>query len=79
LSPLAVIISILFWGWLWGIAGGLMAAPFLAVMKIIADQFESTHDLSAVLAGTSAGPLRDRTDTPASSVHSPLESQGLKA
>jgi predicted PurR-regulated permease PerM len=41
LSPLAVILSILFWGWMWGIAGGLMAAPLLAVLKIICDQFQS--------------------------------------
>jgi predicted PurR-regulated permease PerM len=62
LSPLAVILAILFWGWLWGIAGGLMAAPLLAVLKIVADQFESMHDLSMVLSGTSAGPLRERAD-----------------
>jgi predicted PurR-regulated permease PerM len=75
LSPLAVILSILFWGWLWGIAGGLMAAPLLAVIKIIADQFESTHDLSAVLAGTSAGPLRDRVPDAAAVPAQPLAAE----
>src|SRR6185369_3813846 len=54
LSPLAVILSVLFWGWLWGIPGGLMAAPLLAVAKIICDQFESLHGWSAVLAGVPA-------------------------
>jgi predicted PurR-regulated permease PerM len=49
LSPLAVILFILFWGWLWGIAGGLMAAPLLAVAKIICDQFESTKALGVFL------------------------------
>jgi predicted PurR-regulated permease PerM len=62
LSPLAVIMSILFWGWLWGIPGGLLAAPLLAVMKIVSDQFATTQDLSKLLAGTSAGPLRDATN-----------------
>ena len=33
LSPLAVILSVLFWGWLWGIAGGLMAALPLAIRQ----------------------------------------------
>jgi predicted PurR-regulated permease PerM len=53
LSPLAVILAILFWGWLWGIAGGLMAAPLLAIMKITCDQFESLHGIGAFLAGES--------------------------
>jgi predicted PurR-regulated permease PerM len=50
LSPLAVILSILFWGWLWGIAGGLMAAPLLAVMKIVCDQFESLRPWGVLLS-----------------------------
>lgn len=49
LSPLAVILSVLFWGWLWGIPGGLMAAPLLAVAKIICDQFETTKGLAVFL------------------------------
>ena len=54
LSPLAVILAILFFGWLWGIPGGLMAAPLLAVLKIVCDQFEPLHGLGAFLAGHSA-------------------------
>ncbi len=49
LSPLAVILSVLFWGWLWGIPGGLMAAPLLAVAKIICDQFEVTKPVGVFL------------------------------
>lgn len=60
LSPLAVILAILFWGWLWGISGGLMAAPLLAIAKIICDQFDSTRTLGSILG-----------ETPASSVHEP--------
>lgn len=53
LSPLAVILAVLFWGWLWGAAGALLAAPILAVAKIICDQFESLHSLGAILGGES--------------------------
>jgi predicted PurR-regulated permease PerM len=49
LSPLAVILSVLFWGWLWGIPGGLMAAPLLAIAKIICDQFEVTQPVAVFL------------------------------
>ncbi len=35
LSPLVVIFSLIFWGWLWGISGMILAIPILAVLKII--------------------------------------------
>ena len=54
LSPLAVILAILFWGWMWGIPGGLMAAPLLTVVKIVSDQFQSLSWLAALLSGESA-------------------------
>lgn len=54
LSPLAVILSVLFWGWLWGIAGGLMAAPLLAIAKICCDQFEVLRPLGILLSGERA-------------------------
>jgi predicted PurR-regulated permease PerM len=56
LSPLAVIVAILLFGWMWGIAGGLMAAPLLAVVKIVCDQFNSLRGMGAILGGESTGP-----------------------
>jgi len=53
LSPLAVILSILFFGWIWGISGGLLAAPLLAVIKIVCDQFQTTRLYGAILGVTS--------------------------
>jgi predicted PurR-regulated permease PerM len=53
LSPLAVILAILLWGWMWGIPGGLMAAPLLTVIKIVCDQFQSLYWLAALLSGES--------------------------
>jgi predicted PurR-regulated permease PerM len=53
LSPLAVILFVLFWGWLWGIIGGLMAAPLLAVLKIICDQFQVLQPWGIMLSGKS--------------------------
>ena len=54
LSPLAVILAILLVGWLWGIAGGLMAAPLLAVLKIVCDNSPTLQLWSALLAGEPA-------------------------
>jgi predicted PurR-regulated permease PerM len=40
LNPVIVFLGVLFWGWLWGIAGALIAVPLLAVAKIVCDRVE---------------------------------------
>jgi len=37
LNPVAVFLWLIFWGWLWGVPGVLMAVPLLAVLKIVCD------------------------------------------
>jgi predicted PurR-regulated permease PerM len=41
LNPLAVTIGLLFWGWLWGGIGLVLAIPITAAMKIVFDHVES--------------------------------------
>jgi predicted PurR-regulated permease PerM len=38
LNPVLVIISLVFWFWMWGIPGVILAVPMLAVAKIICDR-----------------------------------------
>jgi predicted PurR-regulated permease PerM len=40
LNPLAVTISLLFWGWLWGALGLILAVPITGAIKIICDHIE---------------------------------------
>jgi AI-2 transport protein TqsA len=35
LSPLVVLFSLFFWGWLWGIPGMILAVPIMAIIKIV--------------------------------------------
>jgi predicted PurR-regulated permease PerM len=35
LSPVSVFLSVMFWGWLWGIAGALIAVPILIGVRIV--------------------------------------------
>jgi predicted PurR-regulated permease PerM len=37
-NPVAVIVSLLFWYWMWGVAGALLAIPLLATFKITCDR-----------------------------------------
>jgi len=48
-GPVAATIALLFWGWLWGIAGILLAVPLTAVMKLLADSDPSLAHLSNLL------------------------------
>jgi predicted PurR-regulated permease PerM len=37
LNPLVVFVAVMFWGWIWGIIGVLLAVPITMTLKIICD------------------------------------------
>lgn len=41
LNAVAVTVALLFWGWLWGAAGLILAIPIMAVLKVICDHVPS--------------------------------------
>jgi predicted PurR-regulated permease PerM len=49
LNPVLVIISIVFWYWMWGVAGALLAVPLLATLKLICDRIRSLAALGHFL------------------------------
>ena len=49
LNPVAILVSVLIWGWLWGIPGALLAVPMLAVAKIVADAVEPFRPIGELL------------------------------
>jgi predicted PurR-regulated permease PerM len=49
LNPLSVSISLLFWGWLWGAMGLVLAIPLTAAIKIICDHVEVLRPYGAWL------------------------------
>jgi predicted PurR-regulated permease PerM len=50
LNPVAVFVSFMFWGWLWGIPGMLLALPLLMIIKTIAESIEDLNALSELLS-----------------------------
>jgi predicted PurR-regulated permease PerM len=40
LNPVIVFLGVTFWGWMWGVAGALLAVPMLAALKICCDEIE---------------------------------------
>ncbi len=51
LHPITILLSLIFWGMLWGLPGMVLAAPITAVVKIVLDRVESTRPIGDLLAG----------------------------
>jgi len=50
LSPLVVIFSLIFWGWLWGIPGMVLSVPIAAVIKIICANVPSLRFVEVMMS-----------------------------
>lgn len=51
LSPLAILVSSMFWGWLWGAIGIILAVPITASLKVICDHIEPLQPIGIILSG----------------------------
>lgn len=49
LNPVAVLVGVLVWWFLWGISGAFLAVPIIATIKIIADRTESMRGVGEFL------------------------------
>lgn len=50
LNPVIVLLSLAFWGWMWGVAGVILAVPILAAFKILFSHIEQTEALAEFLS-----------------------------
>lgn len=49
LNPVAVLIAVLFWGFLWGAIGAILAVPIVAAIKILCDHIDALNSLGKFL------------------------------
>ena len=56
LSPISVFLAVMFWGWLWGIAGALMAVPLLIGMRCVCQRTRRGKLLCRLLEGDKRTP-----------------------
>ena len=51
INPVLVIIALVFWYWMWGVPGAILATPMLAVTKIICDRIEALKPFGHFIEG----------------------------
>jgi predicted PurR-regulated permease PerM len=49
MNAAAVFISLLFWGWLWGVWGMLLSIPIIVIIKVVAQHVEQLHPMAELL------------------------------
>jgi len=50
LNPVMILLSLMFWGWLWGIVGVILAVPILAAFKIFCAHIKPMEPLAEFLS-----------------------------
>jgi predicted PurR-regulated permease PerM len=49
LNPVVIFISIMFWTWMWGVPGALLAVPMLMMLKALCDHIQPLKSLGEFL------------------------------
>ena len=49
MNSAAVFISLLFWGWLWGVWGLLLSSPIIVIVKVVSQHVEQLHPVAEML------------------------------
>jgi len=50
LNAVVILVSIAFWGWIWGVIGALIAVPLLVTMKVFAEHVDGFKPIGAFLS-----------------------------
>lgn len=61
LHPITILLALIFWGILWGVAGMLLAAPITAVLKIVLDRVPGAQPIARLLEGELPGSADAKT------------------
>ncbi len=56
LNAVAVFLTVIFWTWLWGIPGALMAVPILVFVKVVCDNVPALTTFGNFLSGRAIDP-----------------------
>ncbi len=66
LSPVLVIVSLIFWGWLWGVAGMILAVPLTATIKIFFENIDGLRPIAVLMGSVNGSSNREAKKEPES-------------
>lgn len=52
LSPVLILVMLIFWGWLWGIWGMILAIPVTSTIKIVCENVDTLKPVAVLMSGT---------------------------
>jgi AI-2 transport protein TqsA len=52
LHPVIILLSLLFWGFIWGVPGMFLSAPITSIIKLLCSRFKLTKPLVPIFEGT---------------------------
>lgn len=55
LSPVVILISLMFWGVIWGVSGALLSVPIAVMIKILCENVPKLHFLSTLMCSARNG------------------------
>ena len=64
IDPVATLLSLAFWSWLWGLPGAFLAVPMTLMSMMVFSQFPSTKWVAALLSNDGHPVFRPKRDTP---------------
>lgn len=50
-NPVLVMVGVIFWYWMWGVSGAILATPMLAIAKIVCDRIEGLKPVGHFIGG----------------------------
>ncbi len=50
LSPILLLFSLIFWGYVWGVVGMILSVPVMSMIKIVLSKFESTRPVAIMMS-----------------------------
>jgi len=54
LSPIVIILCLIFWGWVWGLVGMVLAVPLTSSLVIVCENIDSLRPIAVLLSGKGA-------------------------
>lgn len=59
LSPVVVLFSLIFWGWMWGVVGMILSIPIMSVVKALLESVPATRPIAILMGSSSSAPTPD--------------------